>query len=85
VTRDELGHLLRAASQTAEEPDVIVVGSQAILGSFPDTWLPAEVIGSIEADFCFLMTSMIRRRIESTGRSVSCQRSMNPLVSTVKG
>jgi hypothetical protein len=32
---------------------VIVVGSQAILGSSPDTWLPSEVIGSIEADFCF--------------------------------
>jgi hypothetical protein len=36
VTRDELEHLLRSASQIAEEPDVIVVGSQPILGSYPE-------------------------------------------------
>jgi hypothetical protein len=53
VTRDQREHLLRAASQIAEESDVIVLGSQAILGSYPDTWLPREVIGSIEADLCF--------------------------------
>jgi hypothetical protein len=36
VTRDELEPLMRAASQLGEEPDVIVVGSQPILGSYPE-------------------------------------------------
>ena len=53
MTRDELEHLLRAASRIAEDPDVVVVGSQAILGSFGDWELPDEAVGSIEADFCF--------------------------------
>jgi hypothetical protein len=45
--------LLRAASRIAGDRDVIVIGSQAILGTYPDAALPAEAIGSIEADVCF--------------------------------
>lgn len=32
---------------------MIVFGSQAILGSFDDSELPDEAIGSIELDVCF--------------------------------
>jgi hypothetical protein len=53
MTRDQLEHLLRAASRIAGERDVIVIGSQAILGSFDESDLPDEAIGSIEADVCF--------------------------------
>jgi hypothetical protein len=53
VTRDQLEHLLRAVARIAGERDVIVVGSQAILGSFDDELLPDEAVGSIEADVCF--------------------------------
>lgn len=53
MRREQLEHLLRAASRIAEDRDVIVVGSQAILGSFDDADLPDEAIGSIEADVCF--------------------------------
>jgi len=53
MTRDQLKHLLRAASRIAGERDVIVIGSQAILGSVNDRALPDEAIGSIEADVCF--------------------------------
>jgi hypothetical protein len=53
VTRDQLEHLLRASARIAEERDVIVFGSQAILGSFDDVELPDEAIGSIELDVCF--------------------------------
>ncbi|MGH8991543.1 MAG: TOTE conflict system archaeo-eukaryotic primase domain-containing protein, partial [Acidimicrobiia bacterium] len=53
MTREQLAHLLRAASRIAGRREVIVVGSQAILGSFDDTTLPAEAIGSVEADLCF--------------------------------
>jgi hypothetical protein len=53
VTRAELEHLLRASARIAEERDVIVFGSQAILGSFDDAQLPDEAVGSIELDVCF--------------------------------
>jgi hypothetical protein len=48
MTRDELEHLLRAASRIAEDPDVVVVGSQAILGSFGDWELPDEAVRRVE-------------------------------------
>jgi hypothetical protein len=53
VTRDQLEHVLRAVARIAGEPEVIVVGSQSILGSFDDGQLPDDAIGSIEADVCF--------------------------------
>ncbi len=36
MTRAPLEHLLRAAGDLCEEDEVIVIGSQAILGQFPD-------------------------------------------------
>ena len=53
MNREQLAHVLRAASQIAEEPDVVVIGSQAILGSYSETQLPDEAIGSIEVDVTF--------------------------------
>ncbi|MGH3755879.1 MAG: DUF6036 family nucleotidyltransferase [Pseudonocardiaceae bacterium] len=53
MNREQLEHLLRAASQIADDPNVVVLGSQSIPGSFPDTALPDEAIGSIEADLAF--------------------------------
>jgi len=54
VTRNQLAHLLRAASQIVDERDVVVLGSQALLGTFDDALLPDAVIGSIGADLTFL-------------------------------
>jgi hypothetical protein len=48
VRRVELEHLLRAAAAVAEDEEIIVVGSQAILGQFPDA--PASLLVSREAD-----------------------------------
>jgi hypothetical protein len=53
MNRDELAHVLRAASQIADDPDVIVLGSQAILGTYDSRVLPAEAIRSMEADVAF--------------------------------
>ena len=50
MTREQLAHILRAASQIAEVSDVVVIGSQSVLGTFDDAVLPDEVIGSIEVD-----------------------------------
>ena len=54
MTREQLAHVLRAASRIAEVRDVVVIGSQSVLGTFADEVLPEEVIGSIEVDVAFL-------------------------------
>jgi hypothetical protein len=43
-----LEHVIRAAAAIATDPDIVVIGSQAILGQFPDA--PAELRVSNEAD-----------------------------------
>lgn len=48
MTRQQLEHIIRAAASTADVSDIVVIGSQAILGTFPDA--PAELTESIEAD-----------------------------------
>lgn len=50
MNRDQLEHVLRAASQIAGETDVLVIGSQSILGSIPEELLPFEATASIEVD-----------------------------------
>lgn len=54
MTRAELEHVLRAASAIADEPEVLVIGSQSILGSVPEERLPAAATASIEVDVAFL-------------------------------
>jgi len=48
VTRDQLEHAIRAACDVAEDSEVWVFGSQAILGEFPDA--PEDLCASIEVD-----------------------------------
>jgi len=48
VTRDQLEHLIRAAAEIANEDEIVVIGSQAILGQFPNA--PASMRVSMEAD-----------------------------------
>lgn len=48
MTRTDLEHLIRAAGSIADTRELIIVGSQAILGAFPDA--PAELTVSQEAD-----------------------------------
>ncbi len=50
MNRDQLDHVLRAASQIIGETDLLVVGSAAILGSFDERRLPLEATRSDEAD-----------------------------------
>jgi hypothetical protein len=49
VRRAELEHLIRAAGQILNEDRVVIIGSQAILATFPRGLPPATVV-SIEAD-----------------------------------
>ncbi len=48
MNRDELEHIIRAAATIADDDEFIVIGSQAILGQFPDA--PEELRISNEAD-----------------------------------
>jgi hypothetical protein len=48
VTRAQLEHLLRAAGDIANDDEIVVIGSQAILGQFPNA--PASMRISVEAD-----------------------------------
>ena len=50
MKREELEHVLRAASQIVEQRDFLVVGSAAILGTYSDEVLPIEASRSEEAD-----------------------------------
>jgi len=50
MRRDQLEHAIRAVCQIIQSPDVIVVGSQAILGTYDESQLPAEATMSLEVD-----------------------------------
>jgi len=54
MRREELEHLLRSASTIAERRDVLVLGSQSILGTYDEDDLPEATTMSIEADLAFL-------------------------------
>jgi hypothetical protein len=48
MTRAALEHILRAAAAVTNEREFIVIGSQAILGQYPDA--PVALLVSMEAD-----------------------------------
>jgi hypothetical protein len=53
MNRDQLEHALRSACGIAGERDILVIGSQSILASFPEHMLPAEATRSLEVDIGF--------------------------------
>lgn len=50
MRRDQLEHAIRTACQIIGQPEVIVVGSQSILGSFSEEQLPRDATMSLEVD-----------------------------------
>jgi len=48
MKRRDLEHVIRAAANIADDDEIVVIGSQAILGEFPDA--PDELCVSNEAD-----------------------------------
>jgi hypothetical protein len=53
MKRSQLDNLLRAASRIAGDTEVLLVRSQAILGTYDDSLLPDPAIGSLELDVTF--------------------------------
>lgn len=50
MRRDQLEHAIRAACQITGQREVIIVGSQAILGTYPEYDLPLLATRSLEID-----------------------------------
>lgn len=48
MKRADLEHIIRAAGAIAESDELIIIGSQAVLGQWPEA--PAELVQSMEAD-----------------------------------
>lgn len=48
MKRSELEHIIRAAGAISEEDRIVIIGSQSILGQFPDA--PSLLSRSMEAD-----------------------------------
>jgi hypothetical protein len=48
MTRSDLEHLIRAAGTISDDTEIVVIGSQSVLGQFPDA--PASLLMSAEAD-----------------------------------
>lgn len=48
MTREQLEHVIRAAASIAEDDEIVIIGSQSILGQFPDA--PPALLVSNEAD-----------------------------------
>lgn len=54
MNRQQLAHILRAACAVAGDPEVLVLGSQSILGSYDEDDLPLEATASLEVDIAFI-------------------------------
>jgi hypothetical protein len=48
MRRSELEHVIRASGAIADDREIVIIGSQAILGQFPDA--PPALLASMEAD-----------------------------------
>lgn len=48
MQREQLEHVIRAAASISDDDEIMVVGSQAMLGAYPDA--PAELLRSVEVD-----------------------------------
>lgn len=48
MTRAQLEHIIRAAAAVSDDDEIVVIGSQAVLGQFPEA--PPEMLVSVEAD-----------------------------------
>ena len=48
MRRSDLEHIIRASGEIADDSEIVIIGSQAILGQFPDA--PVRLLVSMETD-----------------------------------
>ena len=71
MNRNQLEHIIRAASSVTEDNGVVIIGSQAILGNYRDTTLPELLCRSMEADVLPLHDDDQASRADATSRSLT--------------
>ncbi|MDN5757516.1 MAG: hypothetical protein L0H59_03140 [Tomitella sp.] len=54
MNRQQLAHILRASCDIVGDKNILVIGSQSLLGAYDEDDLPPEATASIEADIVFL-------------------------------
>jgi hypothetical protein len=64
MQRLQLEHVIRAASAITGEGEIVIIGSQAVLGQFPDA--PADLLASIEADVFTFRSQLDAELIEGS-------------------
>lgn len=53
MNREQLAHILRAASAVVDDPVMLIIGSQSVLASFDEDDLPAAATASMEVDLAY--------------------------------
>ncbi|MGA9693172.1 MAG: DUF6036 family nucleotidyltransferase [Pseudonocardiaceae bacterium] len=53
MNREQLAHVLRAASGIVDDPDILVIGSQSLLASYDEDELPHAATASMEVDLAY--------------------------------
>ncbi|MDV6979103.1 DUF6036 family nucleotidyltransferase [Mycobacterium intracellulare] len=81
MRRDQLEHAIRTACQITDSTEVIVVGSQAILGTYPEYELPTLATRSAEIDILPL-TDDHNRTIELADLIVAVAGELSPFQQT---
>jgi hypothetical protein len=77
MRRDQLEHAIRTACQIAGLTEVIIVGSQAILGTYREDELPFYATQSAEVDVILSLTTTVKlpaSQTRSKGWRVSSHR-----------
>jgi hypothetical protein len=72
MRRDQLEHAIWTACQIIGRPEVIVVGSQAILGTFRENELPVQATMSAEVDILPIADSNARSGRRTRTSSPNC-------------
>lgn len=54
MKRDQLEHVLRAVSRIVPDGEILVIGSQSVLGSLREEQLPPVATASMEVDIAFM-------------------------------
>jgi len=70
MDRQQLAHVLRAVCDVTGDPNVVVLGSQAILGSYDEDILPPAATMSMEADVAWLSDTGDRERAETVNGAI---------------
>jgi len=53
VNREQLAHILRAASTVVDDPNILVIGSQSVLATFDEEELPDGATASMEVNLSY--------------------------------